>query len=62
MSALNKTTMTVEEKMTNIDSESSSENNSERQNSEIRNGLKVNVFDRKLEQYGRTYNQDFDFD
>ena len=62
MSELNETTVNVEEKMTSIDFESSSENNLYSQGGEIKDDFEVNVHDRKLEQYGRKYNQDFDFD
>lgn len=62
MSELNKTTSNVEEKMTSIDFESSSENDLDSQSGEIKDDFKVNFHDRKLEQYGRKYNQDFDFD
>lgn len=62
MSELNKTTSNVEEKMTSIDFESSSENDLDSQSGEIKDDFEVNFHDRKLEQYGRKYNQDFDFD
>ncbi len=62
MSALNKTSITVEEKMTNIDSKHNVDNNGKTNKGEISNDLEVIVHDRKLEQYGRKYHQDFDFD
>ncbi|WP_240206232.1 FRG domain-containing protein [Vibrio sp. CyArs1] len=62
MSALKKTSITVEEKMANIDSKHNLDNNGKTNKGEISNDLEVIVHDRKLEQYGRKYHQDFDFD
>ncbi|MEZ9579029.1 MULTISPECIES: FRG domain-containing protein [unclassified Vibrio] len=62
MNVLNEPTDYIEEKLTDIKNEAHIDNNQVINKGEVNIELQVNTHDRQLEQYGRKYHQDFDFD
>ena len=62
MNVLNEPTEYIEEKLADLKNEAHVDNNQAINKGEGNIELQVNTHDRQLEQYGRKYHQDFDFD